>query len=210
MLCVISAMQEEMESLIAEAKIIEEHKYGIVGEIEGKRICIAISGIGKVKAAMCLQYVLSKYEISEIVNIGIAGGLTAAVDEIVVGDRAVEHDVENFGGGKDEPIACDEKLSERLAKLLKKHIIGMIATGDQFINSKKQQKKITKRYEAVACDMETAAYLVVARENGVPFAVVRYISDGANNVDMEEAMGKIVIQAEVLKEMTKKYLKTLN
>lgn len=58
---------------------------------------------------------------------------------------------------------------------------GMIATGDQFINSKEQQLELLESFpELLAVEMEGAAVAQVAYEYSLPFSVIRIISDKAD------------------------------
>ena len=62
-----------------------------------------------------------------------------------------------------------------------KVIQGAIASGDQFISSEAHVADIGKRLPGVACvEMEGGAVAQVCTEFGVPFSVVRTISDAAN------------------------------
>ncbi len=58
---------------------------------------------------------------------------------------------------------------------------GLIASGDQFINSSEKQQELLKALpELLAVEMEGAAVAQVAHEYGLPFIVIRIISDKAN------------------------------
>lgn len=70
-----------------------------------------------------------------------------------------------------------------------------IASGDQFISSKKQSAQINKGLPTVKCvEMEGAAIAQVCFEYHIPFSVIRTISDNANNnahVDFPKFANKI-------------------
>lgn len=62
---------------------------------------------------------------------------------------------------------------------------GLIASGDQFINSlEKQQELLEALPELLAVEMEGAAVAQVAHEYSLPFTVIRIISDKANHDSM--------------------------
>ena len=64
---------------------------------------------------------------------------------------------------------------------------GLIASGDQFINSiEKQQELIEALPELLAVEMEGAAVAQVAYEYSLPFTVIRIISDKANHHSMAD------------------------
>jgi adenosylhomocysteine nucleosidase len=92
--------------------------------------------------------------------------LTGAATEFVVQDFAAtvpSHDRDTF------------RLSEpRVYR-------GLIASGDEFIDSHARRETLKTAFPALlALEMEGAAVAQVCFEFGVPFAVIRTISDGAN------------------------------
>ncbi|MFV0554634.1 MAG: 5'-methylthioadenosine/adenosylhomocysteine nucleosidase [Mangrovibacterium sp.] len=57
---------------------------------------------------------------------------------------------------------------------------GQIGTGDQFVASEEMKKQILYKYPDLLCtEMEGAAIAQVAKDSGVPFLVIRVISDNA-------------------------------
>jgi len=68
-----------------------------------------------------------------------------------------------------------------------KAAVGTIASGDQFICEEEKHRQLARDIENLQCvEMEGAAVAQVCYEFGIPFAVVRVISDSANsdsNVD---------------------------
>ena len=81
---------------------------------------------------------------------------------------------------------ADEKLKkvayDSAVKVLGKDKvkIGRIATGDQFIASKDKVNWIGKTFNASAVEMEGAVVAQVAKTYGVPFVVLRAMSDKAD------------------------------
>ena len=73
--------------------------------------------------------------------------------------------------------------------------IANIASGDQFVSDTTQAADILSRLPEVACvEMEGAAVAQVCEAFGVPFGLVRTISDGANedsNIDFPAFVGEI-------------------
>jgi adenosylhomocysteine nucleosidase len=59
--------------------------------------------------------------------------------------------------------------------------IGRVASGDQFICSAEQKDAIIANTQAVCAEMEGASIAHTAYRNGVPFVIVRAISDKADN-----------------------------
>ena len=57
---------------------------------------------------------------------------------------------------------------------------GGIATGDRFVCTKKDKEDIANAFGCIACEMEGGAIAHVCYLNSVPCAIIRSISDGAD------------------------------
>lgn len=162
---------------------------GKIGEAE---VVTAICGIGKVFAAICAQTMVIKYNVSAIINTGVAGTLTDKVGVLgtVVATALVQHDMDTtyFGDPKGMisginvvEFNTDETLSKKICEHIKgDYIRGIIASGDAFIADEEKKNDIAKTFSAVACEMEGAAIAHVCYVNNIPVCVVRSISDGAD------------------------------
>ena len=56
-------------------------------------------------------------------------------------------------------------------------LAGRVASGDQFVCHESTRRRIVEQFGALCCEMEGAAIAQAAEANGVPFAIVRAISD---------------------------------
>jgi len=74
-----------------------------------------------------------------------------------------------------------EKMNSRGTSLSPKIVTGVIVTGDVFVSSAATTKKLHEQMNAVATEMEGAAVGQVCWQQGVPFIVIRAMSDNANN-----------------------------
>lgn len=75
------------------------------------------------------------------------------------------------------PAGAVEEFSLNTPKVM----TGAVASGDQFISSQKDVEDLRQRLPDVLCvEMEGAAVAQVCIEFGIPFSVVRTISDAAN------------------------------
>ena len=63
--------------------------------------------------------------------------------------------------------------------------IGNIATGDQFVASESYVEVLQDSFDSLACEMEGAAVGLVAYQYGVPFVVIRCMSDKADGLAHE-------------------------
>ncbi|EMH4163038.1 5'-methylthioadenosine/S-adenosylhomocysteine nucleosidase [Pluralibacter gergoviae] len=165
------------------------------GQLNGVDVALLKSGIGKVAAAMGAALLLDHCKPDVIINTGSAGGLasTLKVGDIVVSDEARYHDadVTAFGyeygqmAGCPAAFAADPKLVAAaetcIGELNLNAVRGLIVSGDAFINGSVALAKIRHNFpQAVAVEMEATAIAHVCHNFGVPFVVVRAISDVAD------------------------------
>ena len=167
------------------------------GKLECTDAVVVQCGVGKVNAALTAQVLISCFEVSHIVNTGIAGSLNAELDigDFVISRDAVYHDMDatNFGypvcqvpGLPVLAFPADEALMSAAYQAADNahpgHIrIGRVATGDQFVADKALKEKIIQNTGAYCTEMEGAAIAHTAWKNGVPFVIIRAISDKADD-----------------------------
>ena len=59
--------------------------------------------------------------------------------------------------------------------------VGRVASGDLFVAEKSAKERIIERTNAICTEMEGAAIAQTAYRNGVPFVILRAISDKADD-----------------------------
>lgn len=203
---IIGAMRVEVEALVeklsgrTEQTIAWSNYYE--GKLEGLDVVVVQCGVGKVNAAMCVQTLCSVYGVTHIVNTGIAGSLNAKLDigDLVVSRDAMYHDFDcnAFGypsgkvPGMDVIAFPADEMMIRLAYAAAEEVnpghttIGRVASGDQFVASKEKKDQIIALTEGLCTEMEGAAIAQAAYRNGVPFVILRAISDKADDsADMD-------------------------
>lgn len=206
MIGIICAMQIEADGIIALCENTAQHeKYGMTftqGTLHGKELVVVVCGIGKVNAAMCTAVLINDYKPELVINSGVAGALSplVSIGDIVVGTKAVEHDMNttalggkqgevSFPNGKVMYFECDATASRQMEEVCggladTKNVRGIIASGDIFISDRPQRLRLNDRFGAIACEMEGAAIGHVCSCCGVPFVILRAISD-----DLDENKG---------------------
>ncbi|MEO6092479.1 MAG: phosphorylase [Novosphingobium sp.] len=118
----------------------------------------------------------------EVAAAGAAGilsyGMTGAlVDGLAIGDWVVG----NRLSGAIE-LECDAAWREALlAKLPGSRIGGFFADG-RMIDTVAEKLALGERHNALAVDMESHVAAAVAVERGLPFAILRCVSDGARHL----------------------------
>ena len=199
MIGIIGAMSVEMEKLVSLTENKEEATVGSIrftkGTLFGTEAVLATCGIGKVFAGICAQTMILTYKPDLIINVGVGGTLTdrLSVTDIAIATALVQHDMDTsplgdpvglISGINIVEIPCDGAIASLLEAAAKELGIrtarGVIASGDQFIASAEQKRRITETFGAIACEMEGAAIGQVCYVNRVPVAVVRAISDSAD------------------------------
>ena len=198
---IIGAMREEVETLVEKLENVstQVHAWSTYyeGKLEGCDVVVVQCGVGKVNAAMCAQILCSCYGVTHLVNTGIAGSLCAELDigDLVVSRDAMYHDFDcnafGYPHGKVpgmDVIAfpADEKLLEAAYAAAEAvnpgHTkVGRVASGDQFVASKELKEKIIRLTQALCTEMEGAAIAQAAYRNGIPYVILRAISDKADD-----------------------------
>ena len=190
----VATLKEKMENMTV--RTIADSQY-CEGVLEGMDAVVVQCGVGKVNAALCAQILCSCFGVTHIVNTGIAGSLNAQLDigDFVISTDAVYHDMDatNFGypmcqvpGMRVLAFPADEALSAMAYRVADEihpgHVRrGRVATGDQFVADKSLKAKIIENTGAYCTEMEGAAIAHTAWKNGIPFVIVRAISDKADD-----------------------------
>ncbi len=199
---IIGAMELEVESLKAEMTVSKvEKKAGMEffeGTLSGANVVIVRSGVGKVNAAMCVQLLADLFQVTHIINTGVAGSLNAELNigDILISTDALYHDVDAtiFGYQPGEVPQLGRRefpADRRLAELAKaacektnsdiRAVFGRVVSGDQFISSKEVKKRLIEQFAGDCTEMEGAAIAQSAYLNQIPFIIIRAISDKADD-----------------------------
>lgn len=196
---IIGAMEEEIAQLkremVLKYKETLHHITFFVGTLHHLDIVLVQSGIGKVNAALTTTLLIECFEVSAIINTGTAGAIDPALEigDIVIADRLIYHDVDVTGfdyqlgqmAGMPEYYYSDAELLRIAQSAVRSQgtepIIGLIVSGDEFVNDNKKIEWIQQNFKrARACEMESTAIAQTAYVLGVPFIIVRAISDSAD------------------------------
>lgn len=191
---IIGALSSETELLISKLSNIKKtHMVGTTyysGDIGGKPVIVVTCGMGKVNAACITQAMIQEFQVSAVINSGIAGGIQDGIKpcDIVISKDLVYHD---FFTDEDvfKPFTADDKLinlAQNACKELSKvknfsYFTGRIATGDQFIIEQSSKDRIKSECNPLCVEMEGGAIAHCCGMNDVPFVVIRAISDSADD-----------------------------
>ncbi len=200
MIAVICAMQEERDALLGLMKDVKVRKgrtlnyHGgrldnefYVGTIGKKDVVISRCGVGTVSAAINTVLLIEKFKPDFIINLGVAGSLNenVHVGDVVIADRVANWRFfvpgwERSFDSTHFSFRCDEETVKK-AKGIRTDLnlhVGGIVTADEFIMKKSQVKEIMKYFpEALCGEMEGYAVAHAAYSFGIPFGIIRSISD---------------------------------
>lgn len=181
-----------------------------VGTVHGVPCVVTLARIGKVAAAATASALIHAFDVEALVFTGVAGGVGQAVHigDIVVGETLLQHDMsaEPLFPRFEIPLLgrahfeADRALAQALADACERFVAqegaalatrfrtaqprvhrGLVISGDQFVASAAAVGALRAALpDALAVEMEGAAIAQVCYEYGVPCAVVRTISDTAD------------------------------
>ncbi len=200
---IIGAMSVEVEQLKDKMTgLTSTERAGMTfyeGTLEQLPVVVVVCGVGKVNAAMCVQVLCDCFAVTHLVNTGVAGSLCADLDigDFVIGQDAMYHDFDCHSLNPDYPVGqvpglpvhvfpADEQLVkfafEAARTIHAGHAkIGRVASGDQFVSQKQTKESIVENTHALCTEMEGAAIAHTSWRNGIPFVIIRAISDKADD-----------------------------
>ena len=210
---IIAAMPEELKLLVEHLEMAEKHQcLGHVyhtGRIGHHEVVLVESGIGKVMSAMSVAVLANDFEVTAVINTGSAGAVASSLEigDVVVADRLVYHDVDVTAFGYDygqmarQPLYYEASryLVEEMKAVLEKNQqvsqVGLIATGDSFIAGQDKIDQIKQHFpDVLAVEMEGAAIAQAAHSLGLPFMVIRAMSDTASH-DANITFDEFILEA---------------
>lgn len=209
----IGAMDQEIELLKnslhdAEARVVAGYPF-YVGMLGGVEVVLLKSGIGKVNAAIGTALLLQQFDPDCVINTGSAGGFDTQLDvgDVVISDEVRHHDVDvtifGYEPGQVPGLPAAFTADPLLARMAEECIAqmphvntvrGLIATGDSFMNCPERVAKTRALFPSMkAVEMEAAAIAQTCHQFGVPFIIIRALSDIAgkeSNLSFEQFLDK--------------------
>ena len=97
---IIGAMDLEVETLKSHMQNVKITKKAnmefLDGSLNGTPAVIVKCGIGKVNAGMCVQILADAFDITTVINTGVAGSLNnnANIGDIIISSESQEHDMD--------------------------------------------------------------------------------------------------------------------
>lgn len=190
---ILAAMDKEVSLLVPQLndmrEIEIESRKAFIGKIGPHEVCVMKCGIGKVNSALNAFRMIRDFHPDLVINSGVAGGADGSVKigSVLVATEAAYHDVWCGPGtvpGQMDGLPLRIPMAEKVVEICRSlpessdFQFGLIATGDRFISTAEEVAHIKSIYpDALACDMESASIAHACHDCGVPFAVIRVVSD---------------------------------
>jgi len=181
-----------------------------VGRLWGRSCVLTLAGIGKVAAATTATGLIHSFDVEAMVFTGVAGAAAThvRVGDVVIADMLLQHDFDAspLFPRFEVPLTglsrfpSDRRLTAKLAAAAKNYVSefearvreaaeetpsvhrGLVASGDRFVNGVEAIAALRRDLpDALAVEMEGAAVAQVCHDYDVPFAVLRTISDAADD-----------------------------
>lgn len=225
-IAIMGAMREEIEPILEAVgeytsqthagNVFYECTYG------GKELVIAYSKIGKVFSAITASVMIERFGAEQLLFSGVAGGIfkELRIGDLITARFLCQHDVDIVAFGHPygfipegtlmiESDAQLRSLATEVAMDMNVDLYeGTIATGDQFVASIERKLWIQKTFNADALEMEGASVACVCQNFGIPFFVLRAISDTADGGASEDfdafLKTSAAVSAKFILEMVKR------
>jgi adenosylhomocysteine nucleosidase len=175
---VVFALGIEAGGLLDRLKgVVATHGAGFVareGGLEGKRIVVVESGVGKEPAARAAEALILGHRPRWLISAGYAGALDKRLER---GDILLANQIVDAAGRSFE---IDFKLAPEVVASTKHLHVGRLLTVDHVIEDPREKQALGATHAALAADMETIAVAEVCRNEKTRFLAVRVVSDTAD------------------------------
>jgi len=160
-------------ALRAEARCITQRRLSLGQTVTlDENLLIRVSGMGDAAARHAATALCNQEEIAGLISFGVAGALD---DSLQAGDLILPEAVL-----ADRNYPTDDAWCARIRYCLPKHINVIrdtLVTSDVVLTTEAAKRTLAARSGGCAVDMESGAIAAVAAEKGIPFLVIRAISD---------------------------------
>ena len=184
---ILAAMDKETDLLI---NLLDSPEMRIIagcktwrGNIGSHSVNITKCGIGKVNSALNTLLFIQQIQPDLVINSGVAGGAGVPIGTILIADKVAYHDVWCGPGteyGQADGMPLFMLPYEKILKFTENNVVerGLICSGDKFISTPEEINFIRSKFpEVKAVDMESAAIAQTCIICGIPFAILRVVSD---------------------------------
>lgn len=197
-IAIMGAMPEEVAPILEKIGSYKTLEYAgnryYEATYRGVELVIAYSKIGKVFSTLTATTMIEHFGATKLLFSGVAGAIspTLKVGDLIVATKLAQHDLDitafghPFGYVPEGAVFVEAdkvmiEMSKEVAASMGKSVHeGIIATGDQFVANEERKNWIGATFGADALEMEGGSVAVVCNALGVPFFILRAISDAAD------------------------------
>lgn len=198
---IIGAMDEEIAQLLDEMEAVERqsiyHTTYYTGTLHATPVVLCKSGVGKVNAAICTQTLIERFQVQTVLFTGVAGALHPELNigDIVISTACQQHDIDASAVGFAKGTVPFQEVSifpadpalvvwaTEAGRSIKgvNVMTGKVLSGDQFISDVNRVRELREQFDGVCVEMEGAAVAHVCYLAGIPYVVIRSMSDRADH-----------------------------
>ncbi len=199
---IIGAMELEVAELKEKMELSQKTEKASMtffeGRLNGVDVVIVQCGVGKVNAALCVQILADLFQVTHVINTGVAGSLNAKLDigDILISNDAIHHDMDvsalGYKLGQVPGLSmwnfkADDHMADVAMEVCQRVnpdiscVKGRVVSGDQFISSQEVKDHLIKEFKGDCAEMEGASIAHGATLNHLPFLIIRAISDKADH-----------------------------
>lgn len=164
------------------------------GQLEQQRIVVIETGVGREAAARGVDDAIALHRPAWVVSAGFAGGLR---DELRRGQMLMPERIVDCRGGE---LSVGFQIDPQVAAATPGLHLGRLVTVDALVRTQEEKRGLAEQFDAVACDMETAAVAEVCRQRQIRFLSVRVISDAVDDVlprEVEKLLGQATLAGKL-------------
>ena len=207
MIAIVAGVREELAGLsrrLADAREVPlPEGRGRRGTLDGRPVVLAVAGDGASRAVRILEALLDALPCSGVLGVGVAGGLT---DDLALGSLVVATRVVSADGAEHLPepacVAAAQRHGARPVRVICSPALAATAVDKARLRERAGE-------EAAVVDLESAAWAETARTRGLPWSILRVVSDAwdedlpsflirAQRPDGSVARGRVALGAMVV------------
>jgi adenosylhomocysteine nucleosidase len=202
LICAIPQELAHLRAALADPHSVQAaHTVFHTGTIGGHDVVLAGSGMGKVNAAIITTLLADRFDCRTVIFTGVAGGLNPAltIGDVVIADAVIQHDagvLENERVRVYQPghapvinpterlgYPADPELLNRVKGRLEgidirgQIVYGTVLSGDQYLNCETTRERLFTELGGQAVEMEGGAVAQTCETFGLPWLVIRALSD---------------------------------
>ena len=143
-----------------------------VGTVGVQRIALIEAGVGKAAAQQATRKIIDGHRPKNIIAAGICGGLSPKLNRNAV---VIPQEI-----GKNDNNSFRTVPTMTAASHHKHHVEGLLVTEDSIVCTAEEKKALHATTGAIAVDMESWWIAQEANRAGIPWGVIRTVSDMAS------------------------------